>query len=161
MDGFRRSVAVGITNTALTMGPRNRRRLRNGAVAAGAVVIAVLAVVVLMTRHSSNDSGSAVTAQAKQQHTPTNGSSRELHLVFGMTPRQVRHIAGNPRTTRGACWYYKPVHGTVGSLTTGVPGTPSMTANQIKLCFFSGVLSFEFTHLLTPDKGWQWIDALF
>jgi hypothetical protein len=132
--------------------------LRNGGIAA-ALVVAVV-VTALLIRRSSDDSGSAKTAEAQEQRSTTS-ARRQLRLVFGMTPRQVRHIAGSPRSIRAGCWYYKPVHGSVGALSTGVPGTPSMTADQIKLCFYSGVLSFEYTHLLTPDKGWQWIEALF
>ncbi|HST14128.1 MAG TPA: hypothetical protein VLJ44_04645 [Gaiellaceae bacterium] len=45
-------------------------------------------------------------------------------------------------------------------MNVGIPGTPSMTSNQIKLCFYSGVLSFEYSHDLTRD-GWRWIPAEF
>jgi hypothetical protein len=36
-----------------------------------------------------------------------------------------------------------------------------MTADQIKLCFYSGVLSFEYSHLFTPQRGWGWSSAAF
>ena len=51
--------------------------------------------------------------------------------------------------------------GKVGLLTTGFPGTPSMTADQIKLCFYSGVLTFQSSHLFTPETGWIWSSAAF
>lgn len=144
------------------MGPRNRRRLGIGGIAA-AVVIAAVAVVMII-HHSSGGSGSAVTGQSAQRRSNT-ASLRATHLFFGMTPQQVQHFAGRAQKMRGNCWYYTPVRtqaGTrVGALNVGVPGTPSMTSNQIKLCFFSGVLSFEYTHMLTPNKGWQWNEALF
>ncbi|MGH9423990.1 MAG: hypothetical protein ACRD3J_28700, partial [Thermoanaerobaculia bacterium] len=92
--------------------------------------------------------------------------SRATHLVYGMTPTQVQHFAGHARLVRGGCWYYKPMLAKdgatrVGSLTVGFPGTPSMTSNQIKLCFYSGVLSFQYTHVVVPGKGFEWIPSNF
>lgn len=82
-----------------------------------------------------------------------------------MTPHQVQRFAGRARRVRGGCWYYTPTHtgpGTkVGALNVGVPGTPSMTADQIKLCFYAGVLSFEYTHVLVPGEGRKWVAAEF
>lgn len=82
-----------------------------------------------------------------------------------MTPHQVQHFAGRAQRIGGACWFYTPIRTDagmkVGALTVGVPGTPSMTSNQIKLCFFSGVLSFEYTHVLVPGQGWKWVAAEF
>ena len=145
---------------ALRLGPRNRRRLRTGGSAVAVAGAAVLALVALAHR-SSGGSGSVVAAQTHRQRPTASSSSRATHLVYGMTPRQVQHFAGRPRKVRGGCWYYKPTGGKVGLLTTGLPGTPSMTADQIKLCFYSGVLSFEYAHLFTPEKGWSWSSAAF
>jgi hypothetical protein len=131
--------------------------LRNGAIAVGVVVAAVLAVLAII-RHSSGGSAPVVTGHQRRS---APSSSRATHLVYGMTPRQVQHFAGRPEKVRGDCWYYKPVHGKVGLLTTGFPGTPSMTADQIKLCFYSGVLAFQYSHLFAPETGWIWSSAAF
>jgi hypothetical protein len=75
-----------------------------------------------------------------------------------MTHRQVRKIAGTPKSIRGACWYYKPVKGKVGRLSLGAPGSIAVrTADAVKLCFFSGALSSEFVQRPIPGKGLQWI----
>jgi hypothetical protein len=82
-----------------------------------------------------------------------------------MAPQQVQHVAGRAQRVRGGCWFYTPIRkdaGTkVGALNVGVPGTPSMTSDQIKLCFYSGVLSFEYSHDLVPSQGRRWIPAEF
>jgi hypothetical protein len=71
-------------------------------------------------------------------------------ILSGSGP--IRIPAGPAQLIRGTCWYYKPMlmkdgATRVGSLTVGFPGTPSMTSDRIKLCFYSGVLSFQYTHL--------------
>jgi hypothetical protein len=142
---------------ALTVGPRNRQRLRTGGIAVAVVAAGAFAVLAISHR-SSGGSGPVVTGDQRRS---TPSSSRATHLVYGMTPREVQHFAGRPQKVRGGCWYYEPVHGKVGLLTTGFPGTPSMTADQIKLCFYSGVLSFEYSHLFTPQRGWGWSSAAF
>ena len=82
-----------------------------------------------------------------------------------MTPHDVQHFAGRAQRIRGACWFYTPIHTDagmkVGALTVGVPGTPSMTSDQIKLCFYAGVLSFEYSHDLVPGSGRKWVAAEF
>ena len=151
--GERRLVAIG---------PRNKRRLRVGAVAAAGVVAVVAAV--LTIHHSSGGSGSAASSQTfKRRYASLN--PRATHLYYGMTPQQVQHFAGRAHRIRGACWFYTPVRTDtglkVGALNVGVPGTLSNTSDQIKLCFYSGVLSFEYSHDLVPNQGRKWIPAEF
>ena len=159
----RRLVAMGAAERVVAIGPRKRRRLRAGGIAVAAgVVVAVAALLII--RDSSSGSGSTISSQTTR-HGYHPLAYRATHLYYGMTPQQVQHFAGRARKTRGGCWFYSPVRagaGTnVGALNVGVPGTPSMTSDEIKLCFYSGVLSFEYTHVLVPGKGREWVPAEF
>ncbi|HST14980.1 MAG TPA: hypothetical protein VLJ44_09055 [Gaiellaceae bacterium] len=151
---------MAVADVAVAMGPRNQRRVRNAALAA-VVVIALLGLGFFLTHHSSSGSGAA--SKAARQGASI---SRATHLVYGMTPQQVQHFAGRAQSVRGGCWYYMPMLAKdgatrVGALTVGFPGTPSMSSNQIKLCFYSGVLSFEYTHVIVPGKGREWVQTKF
>ena len=158
----RRSVALGAGKRVLALGPRTRRRLRVGGVAAAGIVAAVGAFLII--HHSSKGSGSDTPRHATS-HGYASLNARATHLYYGMTPHQVQHFAGRAHRIRAGCWFYTPIHtnaGTkVGALNVGVPGTPSMTSDQIKLCFYAGVLSFEYTHVLVPNQGREWVPAEF
>jgi hypothetical protein len=105
-------------------------------------VIAVLVVTVMLLTRSSDHPGSAVPARSPGASVP------EGHLVAGMTPQQVRHVAGRPTAVRGGCWFYRPKAGKVGSLSVGDPGSiAARTADLLKVCFYYGVFQQAFEHI--------------
>jgi hypothetical protein len=88
------------------------------------------------------------------------GTAPSHQLYYGMTPKQVQKKAGRPRTKAGACWYYLEVHGTVGSLIVGVPGSIAYrTADRLKLCFYDGQLNSEFNHVRVQGVGYEWVSV--
>jgi len=126
------------------VGARSRGRLTIGAIIL-AVTAAIVLALMLLTR-STNHPGSAAPARS--------ASTSHAHLIFGMTPQQVRRLAGRPKTIRGGCWLYRPKDGIVGSLSIGQPDSQGRRfIDVLKLCFFGGVLSQSFTHFTKLSTG--------
>ena len=84
------------------MGPRNRRRLRNAAIAAVAVLVVVIGAVVLLAG-SPGSSGQG----ASDAGTATQPVHQTEMIAYGMSKQQVRRLAGQPNKTQGACWLYQ------------------------------------------------------
>jgi hypothetical protein len=143
--------AAIVSDVALSMGPRNKRRLATGGIVLIALAAIVAAAWVLSAPSGSNVSGSAGSSQAVASTHP---------LSFGSSERTVRRIAGQPTTARGNCWFYKPKAGMVGSIPMGQPGSNAFkTADSLKLCFFGG-LSSASEHVRSEGGVWQWIAIL-
>jgi hypothetical protein len=142
---------MAVADVAVQMGPRNRRRTAQGGIALG--VIAAIVLIVSLSHAKNQAAAPAQPAHASQAVARFEKNAK--HLVFGMTKRQVQHIAGLPATVTGRCWLYRPRSGTVaslpvrtvGSLSMGQPGSiAARTADILKLCFVGNSLSDAYQH---------------
>jgi hypothetical protein len=139
-----------LSHLGVAMGPRNRRRLTTAGI--GSAVIAAIVVAVWLTR-SPGHSGSALSGRSPEQ----SSASHAPKLTFGMTPQQVRRLTGNPTTTRGSCWLFRPEAGIVGSIVLGQRGSIARRSpGALKLCFYGGALSTAYRHIRFNGR-WEWI----
>lgn len=92
-----------------------------------AAVIVAVVVAVLLTRSTSHGSAPSLTVVA----TPASirYQANRLKVVFGMTPRQVRHLVGPPTKIVGTCWQYPPYQ-------SAFRGRTYVSADR--LCFYAG-----------------------
>lgn len=131
-------LALAVADLGVAMGPRNRRRLTTSGIVSS-VIAALVAGGLLLAR----------SAGLSTRSSPVSPSARSF--VYGMTPQQVRGLAGRPTATRGTCWQYRVEVGMVGSASlAGVAGGP--TADSVRLCFFAGVFSSALIHRYIPSR---------
>jgi hypothetical protein len=128
---------MAVADVAVQIGPRNRRRLTNGA--AGLVVIAAIAAVVLLTR-PSNHAGPALSTQSTGH--VTSKTDKFFQLVYGLSRQQVLRKVGQPTKTLGNCWEYR--------LNVEIRDGQNML-NALRLCFEGGGYSYQYSEI---DGKW-------
>jgi hypothetical protein len=143
---------MAVADVAVSLGPRNQRRLAKSAIVIG--VIAAVVATVLLTR--SPQSQPPLSGRSAGGTAAANG-----RLVFGMTPPQVRRLTGRPKITQGSCWIYQAKAGMVGSvslLPSGERVPASLATSELKLCFFAGVYSSASLRFFDRQNGvWRWV----
>ncbi|HZP73418.1 MAG TPA: hypothetical protein VFA97_08590 [Gaiellaceae bacterium] len=146
---------VAITDVAVEMGPRNRRRLTVGVI--GLVAVAVLAVGLVRLTRSASNPGAGSTAHAGRSAANTS------NLTFGMSIKQVERLAGRPvkteTTAQGRCLFYRPKGSMVGSLALAEVGSLAYGKEiGFEACFYGSGLSTMFVHHPRPlgKPGFEW-----
>jgi hypothetical protein len=138
---------MAVADVAVSIGPRNQRRLARGAIVIGVAAAVVAAVLVTRSPHSQ----SALSGRSAESTVPANG-----HLVFGMTPQQVRRLTGRPTIKQGSCWIFQAKAGMVGSvplLPSGDRVPAALATSELKLCFFAGVYSSASLRFFDKQNG--------
>ena len=129
---------LAATDAAVTMGPRNQRRLIAGA-ASPLVLAAISAAGYLLFVHS-NDGATAASAQTT--HAAPNLVTDKL--IYGMTKAEVLHRIGKPTTTVGACWQYNENE----KIRDG-----QNVLNAERVCFLSRIYSYDYSEI---DGTWNY-----
>jgi len=133
---------VAITDVAVAMGPRNRRRLTGGAISL-AVIAALVFGGSLFNRSAGNPGSSATHAGRSAANTK--------NIIFGMSPTQVEQVVGRPKkvqsTAQGPCWLYRPRDSMVGALALSEVGSEAYGSEDgFKVCFFGSAVTQMFVH---------------
>jgi hypothetical protein len=120
-----------LTDVAVAMGPRNKRRLTTGSIVVSSVAaIAASALWFfggLPFVHSADHSGSATPAARHLALIPDG-------LVYGMTKPQVLRKIGRPERIAGNCWQYHE----------GVENFVGQTIDAVRVCFVGNTYSTAF-----------------